>query len=98
MAVQITCISKDSGNHENPYTAISNLGWKSDSDGSTGSSTRLEMYDFVKNKNGVAYVKDPYDESKAYLTAEETTRGTKYVKTLPNDTRADNLLKLPECR
>ena len=57
MAVQITCISKDSGNHENPYTAISNLGWKSDSDGSTGNSTRLEMYDFVKNKNGVAYVK-----------------------------------------
>ena len=36
--------------------------------------------------------------SKAYLTAEETNRGTKYVKTLPNDTNADNLLKLPECR
>mgnify|MGYP001248362136 CR=1 FL=1 len=98
MAVQIICINKDSGNHENPYTAISYLGWKSDSNGSIGKSTRLEMYDFVKNKNGFAYVKDPNDGSKAYLTGEETSRGTKYVKTLPNDTRADNLLKLPECR
>jgi len=97
MAVQITCISKDSGNHENPYVAISDLGWTNDSTGATGSSTRLQMYDFVKNKNGVAYVKDPYDGSKAYLTGEETSRGTKYVKTLPNDTKADNLLKLPEC-
>ncbi len=97
MAVQITCISKDLGNHENPYIAISDLGWMDDSTGATGNSTRLQMYDFIK-KNGVAYVKDPYDGSKAYLTAEETSRGTKYVKTLPNDTDADNLLMLSECR
>ncbi|HED05340.1 MAG TPA: DUF3892 domain-containing protein [Ignavibacteria bacterium] len=97
MAVKITCISKDSGNHENPYTAISNLGWVNESTGKKGNSTRLEMYDFVENKGGDAYVKDPYDGSKVYLVGAVSSKGTKYVKTVPNDTEADNLLKLPEC-
>lgn len=97
MSVKITCISKDSGNHENPYTAISNLGWINESTGKTGNSTRLEMYAFVENENGAAYVKDPYDGSKAYLMTAVSASGTKYVKTIPNDTSADNLLKLPEC-
>ena len=97
MAIQITCINKDSGNHENPYTAISNLGWVNDSTGNAGKSTRLEMYNFVEIKNGKAYVKDPYDGSKVFLTGAVSSKGTKYVKTLPNDTENDNLLKLPEC-
>lgn len=94
MSVRITCISKDGGNHENPYTAISELGWTEDGTGKRDRSTRLQMYDFVQG-GGVAYVLSGND--KAYLTTAVTALGTKYVKTKPDDTKRDNLLSLPEC-
>jgi len=96
MAIQITCINKDNGNHENPYVAISHLGWK-DQSGKVGRNTRLEIYDFIKSEGGQAYVLDPRDYSKAYLEALVSPAGTKYVRTKPNDTGRDNLLSLPEC-
>lgn len=98
MAVKIHCINKDNGNHENPYVAISHLGWINEQNGERGRSTRLEMYTFIKDKSGQAYVVDPRDGSKAYLEARVTTLGTKYVRTQSNDTGRDNLLSLPECR
>ncbi len=96
MAVKIICINKDGGNHENPYTAITDLGWINENSQETGKSTRLEIYDFVKAGNQ-AYVKDAYG-NKAYLITGITALGTKYVKTIPDDVKTDNLLKLPECR
>jgi len=96
MAVRITCITKDSGNHENPYAAISHLGWISDSDSEKGYSTREEIYNFVKNGN-IAYVKDGYGNV-ANLMCATSLRGTKYVKTVADETKSDNLLKLQECR
>ncbi len=96
MAIKITCIKKSSGFHTNPYTAIESLGWIEDGTGDTGTSTRLQMYDWVK-KGGTAYVKDQYN-NKAFLICAETSSGTKYVKTKPDDVRSDNLLTLPECR
>jgi len=53
------------------------------------------MYDFVL-KGGVAYVVGSLGQ-KAYLMTAITARGTKYVKTVPDSTQSDNLLKLPEC-
>lgn len=97
MAVKITCIKKDSGNHENPYTAISSLSWISESTGAQGSSSRLDMYDFVVEKKGRAYVTDKYG-NKADLIGQVTSRGTKYVKTKADDVTSDNLLKLSECK
>lgn len=97
MSVKITCINKDGGNHENPYVAISHLGWINESTHEKGKATREEMYDYIKNKNGVAYVVDSYDGSKAYLETRISSKGTKYVKTEANDTGRDNLLELPEC-
>jgi hypothetical protein len=96
MSVKVTCISKDNGNHENPYVAIENLGWIEDGTRDTGNSTRLQMYDFVENKNGKAYVKDAQGDV-AYLMGAISPRGKKYVKTVADETKADNLLKLPEC-
>ena len=97
MSIRITCIKKDSGNHENPHTAISSLGWVEDGTGQTGNSTRIEMHDWIKNKGGTAYVKDLRGDI-AQLIAETTSQGTKYVKTKPDATKEDNLLKLPECK
>lgn len=96
MSVRITCINKSSGYHDNPLTAITNLGWENEQTGATGKSTRLDMYDFIKNKGGQAYVKDNLGNV-AYLTTAETAGGTKYVKTKADDVKSDNLLKLMEC-
>lgn len=94
MAVRITCINKDGGNHENPYVAISHLNWVNDA-GKSGRSTRVAMYEFVED-GGYAYVQAGV--SKARLIGAVSPRGTRYVKTEANSTESDNLLKLPECR
>ncbi|MEP6911859.1 MAG: DUF3892 domain-containing protein [bacterium] len=97
MSVRITCVTKDKGNHENPYVAIESLGWIEDGTLKTGNSTRLEMYDWVVNKKGKAYVKDSQGNV-AYLIGAISPRGNKYVKTVSDETKTDNLLKLDECQ
>jgi hypothetical protein len=94
MAIQIVCVSKDGGNHENRHTAISKLGWVGDS--KSGYLTRIEMYDWLK-QGGSAFVKDAFGNV-AYLMTAVTRLGTKYVKTVADETKADNLLSLSECR
>ncbi len=93
--IQITCINNANGNHENPHTAISHLGWKDVNTGEYGKNTRLEIYDFVLSGQK-AYVASASGEI-AYLMTAETYYGTKYVKTIPDSTKTDNLLELPEC-
>jgi len=95
MSVCITCIKKDHGNHENPYVAIATFGWINESTSSRGTSSREQIYDWVVN-GGYGYVKDSRGDT-ARLIAEISPRGTKYVKTIPDNTVLDNLLKLPEC-
>lgn len=97
MAVRITCINKDGGNHNNPHSAISKLGWVEDGTGKTGQSSRLEMYDWIKHRDGHAYVRDGNGNTARVGTA-ETAGGTKYVRTYRDSTWTDNLLALPECR
>jgi len=94
--VQVTCIKKDHGNHENPYVAIESLGWVDPADGRRGQSTREEMYDWVVNKNGFAYVQDIFG-NRAKLIGATSPRGNHYVKTVADETKTDNLLKLNEC-
>jgi hypothetical protein len=55
------------------------------------------MYSYVVNDRGTAYVKDVFGNV-AYVIGAVTPRGTKYVKTVADETKTDNLLKLPECR
>ena len=97
MAIKITCINKDAGNHENPHTAISFLGWLEDGTSKNGKMTRIDMYNWIKNDGGIAYVQDSFG-NKAYLKTEVTSNGTKYVRTYSDNTPTDNLLKLPECK
>jgi len=94
MAIRITCINKAGGYHENPYVAISDLGWVNETSGETGRATRLEMYDWV-NRGGEAYVQA--GTARARVITGVSPSGTKYVKTVADSTQADNLLKLPEC-
>ena len=96
LAVKITCIRKDGGNHENPYVAISRLGWINESTDTKGESSRLEMYNFVVNEKGTAYVTDYYG-NKANLIGAISLKRNKYVKTVADNFTTDNLLKLNEC-
>ena len=96
MSVRITCINKANGQHENPYVAISRLGWTEDGTGKAGRSTREEMHDWIKHQDGHAYVE--VQGARAKVLAAVTPRGTKYVRTEADRTERDNLLKLPECR
>lgn len=95
MAIRITCIKKSNGDHENPCEAITSLGWINEKTGNSSSSTRQEMYNWIKNDGGYAYVQ--IGELKVKLITAESSKGTPYVKTSPNETEDDNLLKLPEC-
>ncbi|WP_118973905.1 DUF3892 domain-containing protein [Taibaiella koreensis] len=95
MGRRITCITKSTDYFENPLTAIQKLGWINDADGLPGSSTRKQMYDWVK-AGGDAYVKDSKG-NKARLTTAVSPNGTEYVKTEPDNVTSDNLLSLPNC-
>jgi hypothetical protein len=54
------------------------------------------MYDWLKDKGGVAYVLDKFG-NKANLYPRENAAGTKFVQTYADKVWTDNLLSLPEC-
>jgi len=95
MSVRITCINKAGGYHDDPHVAIEYLGWTNEDSGKQGKSTRLEIYNWLK-EGGEAYVKDHYGY-KAYLVPKISRNGNPFVQTLADKTPTDNLLKLPEC-
>ena len=97
MTIRITCINKSGGYHTDPHHAISELGWVEDGTGQTGKSTRLEIYDWIRSQNGVAYVLDSR-KNKALVTTREHASGTKFLQTYADKVWTDNLLALPECR
>jgi hypothetical protein len=96
MAIRITCINKSGGYHEDPHHAISDLGWINEETGERNKSTRLQVYDWIKNKGGVAYVTDRFG-NKANVGTREHGNGTKYLQTYADRVWTDNLLSLPEC-
>ncbi|AXC09894.1 hypothetical protein ACPOL_0519 [Acidisarcina polymorpha] len=97
MSIRITCIKKSNGHHEDPHHAISDLGWINEQTNEAKRSTRLEMYDWIKNHDGVASVLDARG-NKARVGVREHANGTKYVQTYADRVWTDNLLALPECR
>ncbi len=96
MAVRITCITKDNGNHMNPHEGITHLGWVNEETRASGKSTRAEMVEFIEKQGGKAYVKDAFGRI-AYLIVKVSVLGNKYVKTISDSVESDNLLHLPEC-
>lgn len=97
MSIRITCITKAGGDHENPYVAISRLGWVNLLNPAEKKfSTRDQMYDYVK-KGGVAWVYDRTGTIRSKLICVTSPKGTMYVKTEPDSTKKDNLLELGEC-
>lgn len=94
MSIRIICVNKAGGYHDDPHEAISRLGWLEDGKSNSGFMSRVEMHDWIR-QGGIAYVQVGF--AKAYLEARTNQYGTKYVRTTPDGTTADNLLSLPEC-
>jgi hypothetical protein len=97
MSIRVTCIKKSGGFHSDPHHAISELGWINEQTQETGTSTRLEIYDWIKNRNGVAYVRDSKGHQ-ATVGTREHSNGHKFLQTYADRVWTDNLLALPECR
>lgn len=96
MSIRITCINKSGGYHADPHHAISHLGWTNEANGESGKSTRLEIYNWIKDKKGEAFVRDARG-NKAFVSTREHVNGTKFVQTYADRVWTDNLLALPEC-
>ena len=96
MAVKITCIRKDQGNHQNPHEGINDFGWVNEQTRAAGQSTRAQMVQFLEQQGGKAYVKDRLG-SVAYISVVTSQWDTKYLRTYANGKWTDNLLSLPEC-
>jgi hypothetical protein len=88
MAERVTCIIRGDANRYSDCRCISEL--RTD----VAKYTRLEAHDKVKAAPGSIYVE--VAGSKAIVVNAER-EGLKYVRTAPNDTTADNLLKVRDC-
>jgi len=95
MAIQIKCINKDNGNHENPHEAIQSYGWVNDADASSGKSNRVAMVKFLED-GGSAYVRDQF-RNVAHCVVRTSSSGNKFLQTVSDGKYSDNLLSLPEC-
>lgn len=96
MAVKITCINKEGGNHYDPHEAIQYLGWINEKTGARGKSSRLEMVKFIE-ENGIGSAYVDRGGKIAYLVVRVSPWGNKYVKTIADGKETNNLLELPEC-
>jgi Protein of unknown function (DUF3892) len=96
MAVRIICIKRDEGEYENPYIAIDYLEWINERINVKGITDRTKIYDWIKDENGEAYVIDKNGE-KLYLIPAISAKGSKYVKTVGDESAVDSLLQLPSC-
>jgi len=70
--------------------------WLQDITGKTGTSTRLQIYDWLKINVGKAYVEDAAGDV-ALVYTRENSYGTKFVQTYADGIWRDNLLSLPNC-
>ena len=94
MAVRITAIQKDNGNHNNPHEAISMYRWVNESTSESGDSTRLAMVCWMEQKDGEAYVGSGANKAWCYVNI--SARGTKFLQTYADSKWSNNLLSLPE--
>lgn len=97
MAVRITCINKDNGNHYNPHEGIAYFGWVNDQTRAAGRSTRAQMVEFLTKQGGSAYVRDQLGNI-AWIGVYTAASGIPYLRTYADGKWTDNLLSLDECR
>lgn len=93
MAYKVKCIIKNDESDYNDCRCIKQIGIPAKG-GGTNKYTPKQIHDRIKEEGDEFFVE--HEGEKTYLRAVER-EGTKYVRTEPNDTPEDNLLKQPEC-
>lgn len=93
MTIEIVCINKDNGNHDNPNEAVTHYGWRKP-DGTRGKESRTDMVVFIEAGNK-AFVSGSSGD--AYCGVRVSSKGTKFLQTHSDGQYNNNLLQLPEC-
>lgn len=93
--VEITCINKDGGNHENPHEGITHYGWHSYINNKSDRATREAMVKYIEDGNN-AYVSN--GSSKVYCYINKSSYGRKFLQTKADGVYTNNLLSLQECK
>lgn len=92
MAVKISCINKNE--RYNPYEAITHIGG-SNSDGSKWKLSRQQAIQSIENGKYQFYVDVNNDPVRVIVTT--SPYGNKYLKTVADGDKPNNLLSLKEC-
>src|SRR5579864_6574969 len=101
MAVKIVCIKRETGapieNSEAAHATIQSFGWVQEQTQRTGTTSRENMYDWLVNKKGRAYIIDPAGGETIYVFGRVSASGNKVVMAAKGGNWTSDLLTLPEC-
>ncbi len=89
---EITCINKK--NRDNTTESISHIGGKN-ANGTSWKLTVETAIEGIEAKKWEFFVSSNGHEADVYIS--KSTRGNKYLRTVSDNDREDNLLSLPEC-
>ena|ERR1700761_6295441 len=95
MAVRIICIKKDDDISDNPYLAIDYFEWINERINVKGITDRSRIHDWIKDGNE-GYIVDSNGNRKPLIPV-VCPLGNKYVRTVEDEAKVDELLLLPEC-
>lgn len=91
MSIQITHVRLSAGGTRHEH--ITDLQWVQGRDGSTGSSTKLDLINWIAKGEGRAFVGSA--PSKVAVGVVNRPGTQRYLRTCANDEWTDNLLSLP---
>lgn len=89
----VECVSIDHGSQHDDCRCIEQIGFPARS-GGIATRTPARVYDMVEEDGDLVIVEHQGTETEVHGA---THGSTKYVRTEPNDTNDDNLLKQPSC-
>lgn len=86
--VYVTAIHQEGGSGHEHITSVK---WRNPADSNTGQSSKAEMVDWIKNKNGDARVTDGTNTVQVRVVEASPP----YIRTYADGKWTDNLLALP---
>jgi hypothetical protein len=90
---EVKCVNIDQSSDYDDCRCIKSIGFPTES-GGIGTWTPEEVYEWVENDGHKVVVKHNGSRTEVHGA---THGSTKYVRTEPNDTKEDNLLKQQSC-
>lgn len=76
------------------HVAMKSFVWLNEQTQQTGEATRDNMYDWIVNKKGKAYIKNQTTGENIYIFGAVTLTGQRYIRTAENGVWTDGLIDL----